>query len=56
MAKFGSARTGIRIDNDNNAFIKLFEIDRIGFVEKYTMRAYFIHAIHVLNIKDQFSF
>lgn len=56
MAKFGSARTGIRIDHDNNAFIKLLKIDRIGTVEKYAMLAHSIHAIHVLNIKDQFSF
>lgn len=55
MAKFGSARTGIRIDHDNNALIKLLKIDRIGSVEKDAMRAYSIHAIGY-NIKDQFSF
>ena len=55
MVELGIASTGIRIDHDNNAFIKLLKIDRIGPVEKYTMRAYSIHAIGY-NIKDQFSF
>ena len=55
MAELGIASTGIRIDHDNNAFIKLLEIDRIGSVEKYAMRAYSIHAIGY-SIKDQFSF
>lgn len=56
MAELGITSTGICIDHDNNAFIKRLKIDRIGPVEKYAMRAYSIHAIHVLNIKDQFSF
>ena len=55
MAELGSASSGIRIDHDNNALIKLLEIDRIGPVKKYAMRAYSIRAIHGYNIKDQFS-
>ena len=55
MAELGIASSGIRIDHDNNALIKLLEIDRIGPVKKYAMRAYSIRAIHGYNIKDQFS-
>lgn len=49
MTEFGSVHTGIRINYDNNAFIKLLKIDRIGSVEKYAMWAYSIHAIHGYN-------
>lgn len=55
MAELGIASTGIRINHDNNALIKLLKIDRIGSAEKYAMRAYSILAIHGYNIKDQFS-
>ena len=55
MAELGIASSGIRIDHDNNALIKLLEIDRIGPVKEYAMRAYSIRAIHGYNIKDQFS-
>lgn len=55
MTELGIASTGIRIDHDNNALIKLLEIDRIGPVKKYAMRTYSIHAIHGYNIKDQLS-